>query len=396
MNLRETGNVRFFAPSDVPFKDTAGPEEPFLGAQAVKDAWGFHRSLPGYTPTPLLRLRELSRRLALGDILVKDESFRFGLNGFKGLGGSYAIARVIAEKAGLDPASLTYEVLRSEPVKRETRGLVFATATAGNHGKGVAWASGLLGYPSVVYVPRNTAAGRVRAIEDLGAKVVITKYDYDDTVRSCTEDAASRGYVLVQDTAWEGYTEIPKWIMQGYTTMVSEINEQIGEVRPTHMFLQAGVGGMAAAVLGAYANLSGGRHPLTVVVEPEEAPCLFATAKGGKIPRFGLDTMMAGLACGEPNPVAYEVLRGYCRGYVSCDDTVAAKGMRILARPFGNDPAIVSGESGAVTLGLLATLIRNDDYRNIREALRLDETSKVLLISTEGDTDPVNYRAIVG
>ncbi|HHY12564.1 MAG TPA: diaminopropionate ammonia-lyase [Firmicutes bacterium] len=412
---------------------------PFLTCQASAASRGFHSTLPGYRPTPLVKLKSLARELGVGEIHVKDESSRFGLNAFKGLGGSYAIARAICEKAGLDADCVRYEDLISEEARGRAGLLTFATATAGNHGKGVAWAAGLLGHKSVVYVPRGTADSRAKAIESLGARVVVSPFNYDDTVRHCVRDAQSNGWVLIQDTAWEGYTQIPKWVMQGYTTIVSELREQLaveaamsapaqpptptqkqvraeayvqeagdetgvpGPQSPTHIFLQAGVGGMAAAVLGCYADCVGKDYPVSVIVEPDRAACMLVSAAraDGKAhsafedERGDLRTMMAGLACGEPNPLAWEVLRDLASAYIACSDKVSARGMQVLGSPLGDDPVVVSGESGAVGIGLLWIICKSPWYSGLRRKLQLNENSVIVFVSTEGDTDPVNYRRIM-
>ena len=394
----------------------------FLTCLASKAARRFHTTFPGYRPTRLVRLKALAQELGVGEIYVKDESERFGLNAFKGLGGSYAIARVICKMAGLDIEDVSCQDLVSKEVKAKIGKLTFATATAGNHGKGVAWAAQQLGHESVVYVPKGTAHSRVKAIEALGARVQVTPEDYDDTVRICVRDAKAHDWVVIQDTAWEGYTQIPKWVMQGYTTVVAELQEQLAEQRCanpnmrdncsllgngpgaiTHMFLQAGVGGMAAAVSGCYADCQYGTPPFTIVVEPDRAACMLVSATRGdgkahsvsEDERGDLMTMMAGLACGEPNPLAWEVLRNLARAYIACPDKVSEWGMQILGRPLGDDLVVVSGESGAVGIGLLWILCKSPQYLELRRKLELNENSRIVFISTEGDTDPVNYRRIM-
>jgi diaminopropionate ammonia-lyase len=221
-------------------------------------------------------------------------------------------------------------------------------------------------------------------------------------VRLAWKDSQEKGWVMVQDTAWEGYEEIPGWIMQGYTTLaleaLDEFERQEGEA-PTHVFLQAGVGSFAGGVQGLLAQRYGERRPVTAVVEPELADCIFrsAAAADGN-PHFvtgDMPTVMAGLACGEPNTVGWSILRDYSDGYISCPDWVAANGMRILASPRPGDARVISGESGAVTTGIVECLMRMPDMAPVREALELDGDSRVLVISTEGDTDPVMYRKIV-
>lgn len=416
--LAELAGIRLFVPGrrGGTGRERLGAVEPsFLGNEVAQKVRRFYMSVPGYEVTPLVRLSALAGQLGLADIMVKDESRRFGLNAFKGLGGLYAIAQAICQRAGLDSDGVTYEMVRSDLVRERTGQLTFATATAGNHGKGVAWATRQLGHKAVVYVPKGTAKSRIDAVRELGARVVVSDVGYDDTVRLCVGHAEANGWLVIQDTAWDGYTEVPRWIMQGYTTIVAELEEQSrclvaeatlsDEIRlPTHVFLQAGVGGLAAAVLGCYASMYPAEYPFTTVVEPDRAACILVSAAAGdgkphsveEDARGDLNTIMAGLACGEPNLLAWEVLRDYAHAYVACPDEVAARGMRMLAGPAGDDPVVVSGESGAVSMGLLSVLTQHPDCSGLRKELGLDKDSRILLISTEGDTDPANYREIVG
>ena len=334
---------------------------------------------------------------------MKDESYRFGLNAFKVLGGSFAMARYIAQKLGRDVSELDYDYLTSDKLKEEFGQATFFTATDGNHGRGVAWAANKLGQKAVVYMPKGSSPIRLENILKENAEASITDVNYDECVRIAAAEAEkTENGVVVQDTAWDGYEEIPAWIMQGYGTMALEAAEQLktaGCERPTHIFIQAGVGSLAGAVQGFFANLFPGNCPTTVVVEADEAACLYksASAGDGKI-RFvdgDMQTIMAGLACGEPNTISWEILKNNSSFFVSCPDWVAAKGMRMLAAPVKGDTPVTSGESGAVSMGLIATLMESDDYKDLRESMGLDHSSKIIMFSTEGDTDPENYRAIV-
>ena len=365
-------------------------------AQAVR---AFHRSFPEYAPTPLIRLKELADRLGVAGLYVKDESRRFGLNAFKVLGGSWCIGRYIAGRLGIPPEELTYERLVSPATRAELDGLTFVTATDGNHGRGIAWTAARLGLNSVVYMPKGSARERLENIRALGAQAEITPWNYDDTVRFASRQAEEQGWVLVQDTAWEGYEEIPGWIMEGYTTLALETVEQLGEARPTHIFLQAGVGAMAGAAAEFFAGFYGQDGPVITVVEPHNANCMFRTAQAGDGKLHSvtgdLDTIMAGLACGEPCPIAWEILSVCARNFLSVPDCIAAQGMRILGNPLGSDPRIISGESGAVTTGLAAEVMLREQLAPLREQLGLGRDSVILCISTEGDTDRENYRSIV-
>jgi len=381
----------------LPRPDT--PRDLRFGVRAADEALAFHRTIPGYAPTPLVSLPALAAALGTGAIRVKDESFRFGLNAFKVLGGSFALGRCCAARLGLDPAELSFARLTAPEARRRLSALTFVTATDGNHGRGVAWTAARLGQRSVVYMPAGSAAERLENIRALGAAAEITDLSYDDAVRLARRRAEENGWIVVQDTAWEGYEEIPAWIMQGYTTMAREIAAQLDGDKPTHLFLQAGVGSMAGAVAAFCADCCGGVPPRIIVVEPQGADCLFRTAAAGDgalHPYPGrMETIMAGLACGEPCPLGWRVLDAWAAAFLSVPDAVAAEGMRLLARPRGDDPAVVSGESGAVTLGTAAALLRDEGLRPLRERLGLGPDSRILCISTEGDTDRENYRRIL-
>ena len=370
-----------------------------MSTQNVAKAQAFHRSFPQYAVTPLARLDGMADRLGLGGLYVKDESYRFGLNAFKVLGGSFAMGRYIAQELGRDVSQVDYQYLTGDKLKEEFGQATFFTATDGNHGRGVAWAANKLGQKAVVHMPKGSAKSRFDNIAREGAQVTIEEVNYDDCVRMAAAEAARTEHgVVVQDTAWEGYEEIPAWIMQGYGTMAGEAAEQLGE-RPTHVFVQAGVGSLAGAVVGYFTNRYPDNPPKFVVMEAQIADCLYqgAVAGDGKPRMVGgdLQTIMAGLACGEPNTISWDVLRNHVTAFLSCPDWVSAKGMRMLAAPVKGDPAVCSGESGAVGMGVISTLMEDDAYRELREALELDQNSQVLMFSTEGDTDPDKYREIV-
>jgi len=375
---------------------------PLMGIEEVEKAQAFHRSFPQYVETPLVRLSHLAERLGVRGIYVKDESKRFGLNAFKVLGGSYAMAKYIAGILGVDVSELPYDRLISQEVRDKIGEVTFFTATDGNHGRGVAWAANQLGQKSVVYMPFGSSPYRLEKIRAEGATATIEDMNYDDAVRLADQNArlVPNG-VVVQDTAWDGYEEIPGWIMQGYGTMAMEADEQIkacGDT-PTHVFVQAGVGSLAGAVQGYFAEVYGADCPVTAVVEPHVANCHYKSALAGRYETVGgeMQTIMAGLACGEPNTISWEILKDRVSAFVSCPDWVAARGMRISAAPLLGDAPIVSGESGAVGLGLLAAIMQADDENlaGLRDQLGLGADSVVLLFSTEGDTDPQKYEQIV-
>lgn len=371
-------------------------------AEQAEKTSRFHAGLPGYQPTPLVKLNGLAEKLGVGAVWVKDESKRFGLNAFKALGGSYAMGEYLAKKLGKPIEELTFEELCSPQAKRALGDITFVTATDGNHGRGVAWSARLLGQKSVVYMPKGSAQERLENIRAQGAQAEITEYNYDDAVRLANRMAQEHGWVLVQDTAWPGYEDIPAHIMQGYTTLAREIAQQLeqaGEEKPTHLFLQAGVGSFAGAALGYFAALWGEERPVTAIVEPDKADCIYRSAKAddGTL-RFvtgDMDSMMAGLCCGEPCTISWEILNSYADAFISCGDEYSARGMCLLGKPQEGDETVVSGESGAVGAGVLEGIMTEERLQPLRQALGLDEHSRVLLISTEGDTDRENYQKIL-
>ena len=374
-----------------------------MSMENVQSAASFHRSFPQYSVTPLAKLDGMAKRLGLGGLYVKDESYRFGLNAFKVLGGSFAMAKYIAGQMGKDVSELTYEYLTGSEFRKEFGQATFFTATDGNHGRGVAWAANKLGQKSVVHMPKGSTKQRFDNIVAEGAEVTIEELNYDDCVRLAAAEAAQTEHgVVIQDTAWEGYEEIPAWIMEGYGTMAAEAAEQLRQLsvnRPTHVFIQAGVGSLAGAVVGYFTNLFPNDPPKFVVMEARAADCLYQGALVGdgssRIVEGDLATMMAGLACGEPNIISWDILRNHVDAFVSCPDWVSASGMRRLAAPVQGDPIVKSGESGAVGMGLVAAIMQDEAYAELREKLELDRFSQVLLFSTEGDTDPEKYEKVV-
>ncbi len=374
----------------------------FISKDVVSGVRRFHKSFPQYSVTPLRDLSNLSKELDVANIWVKDESYRFGLNAFKVLGGSYAIGRYICEKTKMGLENLTYNNLVSEVIKTKLGDTVFVTATDGNHGRGVAWVARELAHKSVVFMPKGSAEMRLENIKKEGAEAYITEYNYDGAVEIANEYAKKNNGVMVQDTAWEGYEKIPQWIMQGYATIADEIEEQLKSLnfdKPTHVFLQAGVGSFAAAILGYFVDRYRNDRPITTIVEPDKANCIYKSAmiNDGKPHTVtgNMDTIMAGLACGKPNTIGWEILRDYADMFISCPDYVAARGMRILANPIADDNRIISGESGAVGMGLISLIGQKPEYEGIRDKLKLDKNSRILIISTEGDTDIEGYRKVV-
>ena len=382
-------------------KDTSKAKE-LISIENVRKARKINREIPGYKMTPLRSMPNLAQMLGLGGIYIKDEAQRLTLNSFKVLGGSYAVSRYIQKMLGLSDEETTYEYLTSPECHAKLGNLTFAAATDGNHGRGIAWASMKLGLPCVIYVHKETSKARIDAIRGYGATVEIIDGNYDDAVRKMAEDAAANGWTVISDTSWPGYTEIPTWIMQGYSTLMLEAQEQllgVGLSKPSHVFVQAGVGAMAASVIGFYTALFPDDPPIFIVVEPDKAACVFESIKAGDgkchSVKGALDTIMAGLACGDPSPIAFEILEHTADFFLSIPDYIAARGMRILSCPLHGDPFIISGESGAAPLGALYSVMTDKGAADLREKMKLGPDSTVFMVNTEGNTDPKHFRQII-
>lgn len=373
----------------------------YFSEEAARKVQGFHRQLPGYQPTNLVRLSRLARSWGVKDVIIKDESTRFGLKAFKVLGGSYAVAYLMCEKLGLRLDEVDFAILVSDELHQRLGQITLTTATDGNHGRSIAWAAEQLGQQAVVYMPKGAARARVENIRSHGAAVEVTDLNYDDTVRLACRMARDKGWYVIQDTAWEGYTEVPLRIMQGYMTMCVEAVDQMARklTRPTHVFVQAGVGSLSGAVVGYLVNKFRDRPPKFIIMEPNKAACILASAVAGDgrphAVTGNLETIMVGLACGEPNPIGWEILRDFPCGYVSCDNFVAANGTRILANPLAGDTRVEAGESGSVGIGLLDLIANNAPFEPLKQALEIGPDSTLLFFNTEGATDPENYREIV-
>ena len=328
--------------------------------------YAFHQSMREYEKTPLHPLNALAEQLHVKGLYVKDESYRFGLNAFKGLGVSYALQ----------------EIIKQDPQRAYT----FVSCTDGNHGRALAWRANRLGHQAIIFMPKGSEPRRVRAIEQYRAKVFVTELNYDDTVRYAAEYAKAHQYPLVQDTAWPGYTEIPNQIVVGYATMVREALEQMPE-KPTHVFLQAGVGSMAGGVLWYLWNRYPKELPFTGVIEPSSVACIYESVAQNKRISIGGEpyTVMAGLNCGEANLTTFPLLKAQCSCFVKCGDAITVRGMDRAKHPVGEDPSFNAGESGAVGLGFVEEILRNPDYSSWKDQLRLDEDSVILVFNTEGE-----------
>ena len=386
---------------DIAKKNPAKAKEMFP-IERAREAQNFHRQIPGYNMTPLAALPHLAHMLGIGGIYVKDESQRLQMRSFKVMGGSYAVYRLVKQILGREDEELTFEYLISEECRKALGNTVLCSATDGNHGRGLAWACEKLHLPCKIYVHSETSQARIDAIAKFGAEVTVVNGNYDDAVRQAAADAAANGWYVVSDTSWPGYEKVPTWIMQGYNSILLEAQEQfagMGIVKPTHVFVQAGVGAMAASVVGFYSALFPNDPPMFVVVEPDQAACVYESIAAGDgkchSVKGDLNTIMAGLACGDPSPIAFDILRDNADVFIQVPDNVAARGMRILGCPLNGDPMVVSGESGAVPLGTLFALLTDDIDPELKDVLKLDQNSRVFMVNTEGNTDPYEFRRII-
>lgn len=371
----------------------------YFSKEAIETVRKFQETHAAYTKTPLKSLSNFAELIGVNHVYVKDESSRFGLNAFKVLGGIYAIGKYIAQRLGKDIKELSFEQLQSDEVREAIGQVTFISATDGNHGKGVAWAARELGQKAVIYLPQGSRQTRLDAVLAEGAEGGITDMNYDETVQMCARLAEENDWVMVQDTAFEGYDEIPLWIMQGYATIAAEIIEDLeasGKAMPTHVFLQAGVGSFAAAITAYFKSYFGEKAPKVLVLEPHLANCYYESFQHDQMKTVAgaMNSIMAGLCCGAPNTRAYRILSQYATGTFSLADEIAAEGMRILGNPLGTDERVIAGESGAaVATGLLYHLHQKD--HPLKEQLGLDNTTSILMINTEGDTDLAHYRQVV-
>ena len=338
----------------------------------------FHDAI-GNTQTPLVSLSGLAHNLGVESIYVKDDSYRLGLNAFKGLGASYAMSRQLGKNPKIE---------------------VFCTATDGNHGKAVAWMAKKLNKKAVIFMPKGTVSDRVASIENEGADVHVIDGTYDDAVKKARDKVDSykdvNSWCLVQDTAWDGYEEIPTDIMRGYLTQAHEITKQINGKAVDIVFLQSGVGSWAASIM-MYIFSFWKTPPLFISVEPHAANCLFQSIQSGE--RVSVDndntTAMAGLDCGTVSTEAWKILEHGIYGAVSIEDTLMEDAVRALANPSQSDIKIKSGESGASPLAALIGLLNSKEHEGFKKAIQLNASSKILVINTEGDTDRVNYKRIL-
>ncbi len=371
--------------------------EPILSLAAHTEAMTEISQWPGYQPTPLVGLGGLAAAVGVGAIHYKHEAGRFGLGSFKALGGAYAVLRLLKKEI----ASRTGQTATSRDLLEGRFGdvvgdITVTCATDGNHGRSVAWGAQTFGCKCVIYIHATVSEGRRAAIARYGAEVIRTEGNYDDAVRAADVAAKEHGRFIVSDTSYPGYTDVPRDVMQGYTVMVEEAFRQWPEAAPpTHVFIQGGVGGLAAAVCAQLWARLGDQRGRFIVVEPDKAACLFESARAGKpVAVHGdLDTLMAGLACGEVSLIAWEVLKAGAADFLTISDKAAVDCMRLLADPPCGDTPLAAGESAVAGLaGLLIAAQQTD----LRAALGLGPDSRVLLIGSEGATDPELYTELVG
>lgn len=364
-------------------------EDDFGRARAEIHTW------EGYHPTPLVLLEGMAKALGLATVYYKDEGPRFGLGSFKALGGAYAgmrvLARVLSEKLGREVA---LGELRGGDHNEALAEITLCSATDGNHGKSLAWGAARMGCPCRIYIHAEVSEGRAAALREHGADVIRITGDYDESVRMARAEAAANGWHVVSDTSWPGYEAPPRDVMAGYGVMVDEIANAL-DAPPTHVFVQGGVGGLAAAVFARFSQIYGARAPRNIVVEPELAACLFASAKSGKMQSVQIETetFMGGLSCGEPSPMAWQILRETASDYVTIPDSLVRPALVALANPTGQDTPIAAGESAIAGLAALIAIMQHPKNA---AAFGLDEDARVLLIGSEGITDPETHAAVMG
>lgn len=360
----------------------------FAEARAAISAW------PGHAPTPLHALPSLAAEAGVGSVHYKDEGGRFGLGSFKALGGAYAVARVLLRRVAEQGVALDLGELAAGRAADFARTVTVTCATDGNHGRSVAWGAQRFGARAVIFIHSTVSEGRREAIARFGAEVRRTPGNYDDSVRIAEETAQAEGWTVVSDTSYPGYTDIPRDVMQGYEVMAAEALDALDQP-PTHLFLQTGVGGMAAACTAQAKRRFGAARPVVVLADPDRAACWAESFRAGRPTAVhgDLDTLMAGLACGEVSLLAWDILQDHADAAMAVPDDAAVAMMRRLARPAPGEPAIVAGESAVA--GLCALMSAAADPAQ-RAALGLDAASRVLVFGTEGATDPDLYRRLTG
>jgi diaminopropionate ammonia-lyase len=342
-----------------------------LSIKDIDEAYSSISNWKNYYPTPLIELNKLSKELALNKIFYKDESKRFDLKSFKALGGAYAV----------------------EKITKGNKDVVVATATAGNHGRSVAWGARRLGLKCKIFISEYVSHARGQAMSDLGADVIKVKGNYEKSLIECIKQSTENNWQIVQDVAWKDYMLVPKYTMAGYTVMMKEIIEQIKSDKITHIILQAGVGGMAGAMIAGVARYLD-NVPETIIVEPDSAACVMESIKTGKIEKIDIkkESLMGGMSCGEVSLVPWEILKNSVKYCISLPDNDIAKTMKFLANSVFSEEQIIAGENSAPGVISLITSCVNS---KIKEKLKLNTTSNILIIGCEGDTDKEMYQKLI-
>ena len=337
----------------------------------IDDAYNSISKWEGYAPTPLISLNKLSKELSLKNIFYKDEDKRFDLKSFKALGGAYA----------------------GEKVTKGNKDIVVATATAGNHGRSVSWGARRLGLKCKIFISEFVSEARGQAMADLGADVIQVKGNYEKSLIECIKQSTENNWQIVQDVAWKDYMLVPKYTMAGYSVMMREIVDQINNEKITHIILQAGVGGMAGAMVAGIARYLD-NIPTTIVVEPDSAACVLESIRTGKIEKIDIkrESLMGGMSCGEVSLVPWEILKHSVKHCISLPDDDIGKTMKLLGNSSFSDKQIIAGENSAPgVIGLIASC----EDQNVKEKLQLDQNSNVLIIGCEGDTDKEMYQKLI-
>lgn len=388
-----TGALDCFHNEQADAKLVYGPQrQAVLSLKKAEHAFETITSWPNYQASDLHLLESMAKEANIAQIYYKDESTRFGLKSFKALGGAYAVTRFLQEHLSLlNGKEPSMSDLLSGHYKEQLKDVVVSCATDGNHGRSVAWGAQMFGCQCIIYIHRDVSVGRQSAMEAYAAKVIRITGNYDESVRQAAVDAKKYDRAIISDTSYEGYTKVPANVALGYTVMLSETVTQLNGQIPTHVFIQAGVGGLAAAVCGYFWDLWGDKRPRFVVVEPEAANCLQESAKAGELQvvEGDLDTLMAGLACGEVSHIAWEILDKGADDFITLSEDAVAPCMRALEQ---HTPSIEAGESAVAGLAACIVGAQNAKWRL---ALGLDEQSKVLVLGTEGATDPELYEELV-
>lgn len=363
--------------------------------QKARNAMSEISRWPAYAPTPLFNLENLANSIQVSRLWYKDESQRFGLKSFKALGGAYAVVRQlqlrVKDATGAEP---DMQALLERKFENIVSRVTISCATDGNHGRSVAWGCQLFGCGCVIYIHRDVSEARQRAMEAFGAEVIRISGNYDDSVRQAAADAEQYGRTIVSDTSYAGYMDIPKDVALGYTVLLAEAVEQMGGEIPTHVFIQGGVGGLASAVCAYFWELWGKARPRFIVVEPEQANCLQQSARAGApvVVEGDLDTLMAGLACGEVSALAWKILKPGVDDFLTVNEIAVPHTMRLLASGVEGDPPIEAGESAVAGLAALITARNSSELSG---QLALDESSRIFILGTEGATDPELYQRLI-